>query len=536
MLRAIVILAFSFTVPAQVPDFRAEAIRAHMKFLASDLLEGRGAATRGHDLAAAYVAAQFEAAGLAPGAGESYYQVVPFLRTIAGAQSTVTLHPDRGAPLLLKIGDGFATSGDPLHAERTVSGSLVVAGYGVTAPELGHDDYAGIDVRGKIVVIFSGAPDRFEGTLRAHYSSSLGKIETAAAHGAAAVITVDHREEGDRVPWSRVVRQSRLGAMHWVDAARVPHGVNASVSHSLALDPDVFGSLLAAAGRPLPALRQSLERSTFRSFVLPMRATIRIVSSHELVESANVVGLVRGSDPALRQEYLVYSSHLDHLGISEPVDGDTINNGAFDNASGSAALIEIARAMAATRPAPRRSILFLATTAEEKGLRGADYFAGNPTVPAGGLAGNINIDQIMMVEAVRDVIVHGIDASSLGEAARTAAVRAGVEISPDPAPEEVVFVRSDQYAFIRRGIPALYIDAGYLALDAAVDAQVSRRKWVKERYHTPKDDLEQRLDYGVPAMVARFAFLVGLEAANADAAPAWLPGNFFGEKFGRGRR
>jgi hypothetical protein len=533
MIRFVLVATFLFAASADAYDFREEAIRAHMKFLASDLLEGRGAGTRGYDVAASYVAAQFEAAGVGPGAGASYFQVIPFLKTVPDERSTITLTPEGGAAMSLRYGDGFVTSGDPLHTDRTVEGRAVVVGYGVTAPELGHDDYAGVDVRNKIVIVFSGAPARFEGPVRAHYSSSLGKVENAVAHGAVGVMMLRTPAEAERSPWERTARQTRLGAMHWIRNDGTPNSVSPEISSTVTLNPAIADTLLAGTGKTLAAIGAMLKDGTFRAFELPARATIRTISSHERLQSANVVGLVRGSDEKLRDEYLVYSSHLDHVGITEPVNGDAINNGAFDNASGIAALVEIAKAMAAQKPAPRRSILFLATTAEEKGLRGADYFAVNPTVPRAQLIGNINIDQVMMIDAVSDMVVHGIDASTLGDAARRVASKNAIEISDDPFPEEVVFVRSDQYPFVKQGIPALYIDPGYKAVTPGVNAKQNQVDWIKSRYHTPSDDLQQKMDFSMPARLARFDFLIGLEVANADIRPAWKPGNFFGEKFGR---
>ena len=432
MIRCIAALMAVTTLTAGAQEIRPETIRAHMNFLASDLLEGRGAGTRGHDIAAAYVVAQFEAAGVEPGANGSYLQTVPFRKTIPDERSSITLIPDRGNPILLKFGDAFVTRGDALQEDRTVEGRVAVAGYGITAPELNHDDYAGIDVRDKIVVVFNGAPSRFAGPIRAHYSSTTGKIENAVEHGAAGMIMINTRGEAQRSPWDRTVRQSRLGAMHWIDGDGVPHDVSPRISSITTFNPAAIDQLFGG-GQSLSELAKALKDDTLPSRDLPVRAVIRTISAHSRVDSPNVVGLVRGSDERLRDEYLVYSSHLDHLGISAPVGGDSINNGAFDNASGIAALIEIARAMAARKPAPRRSMLFLATTAEEKGLRGADYFAINPTVPPNQVVANINVDMILMTDPVRDVVVHGIDASSLGDAARAVSAETGIEISDEEA-------------------------------------------------------------------------------------------------------
>ncbi|HEX6179257.1 MAG TPA: PA domain-containing protein, partial [Thermoanaerobaculia bacterium] len=315
MQRALLIVLL-IAAAADAQEFRSSAIAGHMKFLASDLLEGRAAGTRGYDIAASYVASQFEGAGLEPGNGSSYFQNIPFLLTRVDPRSSLTIQPDRGAPMLLKFGDAFVTSGDPLHADRTISGRIVVAGYGVTAPELGHDDYANIDVRGKVVVIFSGAPSRFEPTVRAHYSSSSGKVDSAAAHGAIGMIVLDRPDDDTPTPWPNVARNYGRGTMHWLEPNGSPHAVNAALTTSIRLHPDVAASLFEAGGRKLADVAASLRGGTFRPFELSVTAKIQTVSSHERVESANVVGLVRGSDPKLRDEYIVFSSHLDHIGIT----------------------------------------------------------------------------------------------------------------------------------------------------------------------------------------------------------------------------
>ena len=532
MRRAFAIAVLAAALPIHAQTFRPEAIRAHMSFLASDLLEGRGSGTRGYQIAAEYVAAQYEAAGLAPGAGNSYFQAVPLRRTFADPASTIVVRPDSGAPRTLRYGEEFVTSGNPLVADRTVEGRLVVVGHGVTAPERNYDDYAGIDVRGKVVIVFNGAPSSFPDTLRAHYSSSLNKIANAGEHGASGMIVVDTPEDAERAPWTRIVRQNKLGAMHWLEASGAPHAVRTDISNTNALGPAGIEALFGIGPRTFADASADVKAGRFRAFEIPARVSIHTISRHEQLESPNVVGLLRGSDPKLRDEYLVYSSHLDHLGISSPVDGDTINNGALDNASGIAAIVEIARAFG-SKAAPKRSILFLATTAEEKGLRGADYFANNPTVPSPQVVGNINIDEIMMIDDVKDIVPLGIEVSTLGDMARDVAKEMKLQISPDPYPEEVYFVRSDQYPFVRAGVPALFLCSGYVAVDPKVDAKAHQLQWIKTIYHTPKDDMEQPLDFTNGAVIARFGYLLGVKAANAAAAPAWTPGNFFGEKFGR---
>lgn len=533
-MRTLLALSLLTTLGLNAQTFRPEAIRGHMRFLAHDLLEGRGTGSRGYQVAAEYVAAQFEAAGLAPGANGSWFQKVPFRKTTALPESEVTIAAHGAPPVTLRFGEGFVTTGDPLQASRVIEGAVVVAGYGVTAPELQYDDYAGIDVRGKIVAIFSGAPSAFPNTLRAHYSSSVGKIDNAAAHGAAGVVTLQTPTDMERAPWDRVVRQSRLGAMHWLESSGAPHAVRSDISSTIGLSAAGMRTLFSSSPRGYEDVAAELAAGKLRAFELPVRMTVRIVSAHENIESPNVAGILRGSDPVLRDQYIVYSSHLDHLGISDPVDGDAINNGALDNASGIAAMIEIARAFGGNPP-PRRSILFLATTGEEKGLRGADYFASNPTVPARQLVGNINIDEILMMHAVKDVVAFGVEVSSLGDMARKVAQGMGLEVSPDPYPEEVIFVRSDQYPFVKAGVPAIFVVTGYKAVDPNIDSVREQIEWIKTVYHTPKDDLSQKLDYSVGATLARFNYLLGLEAASSTAAPAWTPGNFFGEKFGRGQ-
>ncbi|HEX8170875.1 MAG TPA: M28 family metallopeptidase [Thermoanaerobaculia bacterium] len=510
------------------PRFRAEPIRAHMTFLASDLLEGRGTATRGHEIAASYVASQFEAAGLEPGANGSWYQRVPFLQTTGDPSSTVTITRRGAAPVVLRNFERFTTYGDPLRDDSIIEGDVVFAGYGVTAPDQGYDDYANVDVRGKIVALASGAPPRFANPLRAHHSSTIVKMENAAKHGAVGLIFIRTPADDRRAPWARSVRQSRLGSMHWLRADGTPNAVFPEVSTSINFGADATSLLFDNPSE----VAETIERGTPKAAALPVHVRAHLVSKHAKVSSPNVVGLLRGSDPQLRDEYLVYTGHLDHLGITEAVNGDGINNGALDNAAGIAIMLEVAHALAAG-PRPRRSILIVATTAEEKGLRGADYFANNPPVPASQIVADLNIDMPMLLHRARDLTAIGAETSDLGDVAREVARDMQVELSPDPIPEEVIFVRSDQYPFIRRGIPSLYIDSGYHAVEAGVDMQREFEEWLATRYHSPSDDLQQPIDYEAALPLTEFEYRLGLAIANRTERPRWKPGDFFGITYGR---
>lgn len=513
------------------PEISAAAIRAHMRFLADDRLEGRGTATRGYDLAAAYVAAQFEAAGLSPGAGDSYFQQVPLRRGLRVPEGTELTLLRGGAEQRLEADRDYVASIDFLSETSEVQAPVVFVGYGVTAKEQGYDDYAGLDVKGKIVLRLYGAPASFPHTLRAHHSSSLMKSQNAAAHGAIGALDFKLPKDQARSPWERSVRQSRLPGFKWLDEAG-RHDTFPGLRATFTLSPAGAERLFRGAPQGLPEIAAAAEAGRVRGFVLPGEARLRTASRHSPAQSPNVVGVLRGSDRRLAAEHIVYSAHLDHLGALERESGDTIHNGALDNATGTASLIEIARAFAAQRPAPKRSLVFLAVTGEEKGLLGSSYFAQHPTL-AGPMVANLNMDMILALYPARDVVVLGAEHSSLGPVATRAARRLGYELSPDPMPEEVRFVRSDQYSFVKQGVPAVNVNQGSRSADPARNGPALTAAWLKEVYHTPKDDLGQRIDYDTIARLARLNWMIGREVADAPLRPRWNPRDFFGTTFGR---
>jgi len=543
-------LAFLMSVPAvasawqdnkdplntALEAIRPEAIRAHMRFLADDLLEGRGTGTRGYDLAARYVAAHFESLGLEPaGPGGSYYQTVPLreIRLVPEESSLVLMRGGKSEPLTLQ--KDFLMFGSALHTETQVEAPLVFAGYGVTATERGYDDYAGVDVRGKIVALLSGAPPSFPSAERAHFSSRVLKAENAARRGAVGMLFLRTQKDEQVFPWAAAARMSRQPSLRWLSPDGTPNDVQPEIRGGAWLSREVSGSLFSGAPKGFSEALASADRSEPQAFPLPVTVRIRTSGRHAPLESPNVLAVLRGSDPRLRDEYVVYTAHLDHEGIGEPRDGDSIYNGALDNASGVAQMLEVARAFTRLAAPPRRSVLFLAVTAEEHGLLGSDYFARYPTVPAAQIVANVNLDGGAILYSTVDVVAHGAEHSSLGGVVQRAAKRLGLELSPDPAPEQTFFIRSDQYSFVKQGIPAVFIFPGMRSADPGVQGASVFQNYLDARYHSPQDDMSQTFSFEAGATGARLNFLIGYDVAQQEDRPRWNPGDFFGRTFGHAR-
>lgn len=511
------------------------AIASHVRFLADDLLEGRGTGTRGYEIAARYVAARFAELDLAPaGDSGSYFQRVPLRNASLVPGGASVSFTRRGKVDHLGFEEDYVMSADVGRESSEVAAPLVFVGYGVTAPELNYDDFAGVDARGKIVVVFSGALPTFPNDQRAHYSKGSIKGANLARHGAIGYVNVRTPWDDRRATWERSIRQTRLGSMHWLDEQGVPQDVQPELLGTLTLRRPVADGLFAAAGHSLDSIFTAAEKSRPMGFALGTDARIRRRSRHTPVASSNVVGLLRGADPALRDEVVVYSAHLDHLGITTPVSGDSINNGALDNASGIACMLEVAQAFAAGER-PRRSILFLAVTGEEKSMQGSDYFAAHPPVPIDGIVADVNLDMLLMLHPLADVVAFGAEHSSLGPVVARAAARVGMSVAPDPAPEEVIFVRSDQYPFVKQGVPSVFVTAGRQSRDPSVDGDALAERWMREVYHTPQDDLGQAIDWRSGVRFSRLNYLIGYIVAQQTARPTWNPGDFFGTTFGRAR-
>jgi hypothetical protein len=513
---------------------RPEAIRADMRFLADDLLEGRGTGTRGHEIAAKFMAAQFESMGLEP-AGENgtYFQSVP-LRSIRPDEAHTSLSVVRGGKeQALIFGKDFVTLGDPGRTETLVAAPLVYVGFGVTAPEQGYDDYASVEARGRIVAYVYGAPPRFDSTLRAHYTSGAIKAANAVAHGAVGTLLLDSPPLEQYYSFKDRVSDLAFPDLRWLDARGQPLPYFSELRGTATLSMEATARVLEGSGKSPDQIYAAAKEGKPLSIPLPLTAKMKLVSKHEDLHSPNVVARLQGSDPTVRDEYVVYTAHLDHLGIGEPVNGDKNYNGALDNASGSACLLEIARAYSQLKSRPRRSILFLSVTGEEEGLLGSDYFAHYPTMTKGSLVSDINMDGASLLWPIEDIVARGAEHSTLDAAVHEAAALLKIGVSPDPYPEQVLFIRSDQYSFVKQGIPSLFLSSGKESSNPKIKPEEIRTTWLATRYHKPQDDMNQPFDFESGAKYARYGFLLGYIIAQQNEKPTWNPGDFFGEHYGK---
>lgn len=498
---------------------QAERWWADVKALSDDSMRGRETGSPEHHKAALYIAATFRLAGLQPAGTNGYLQAVPFVvRSLDDAQSSLALVRDGTAQPLVLGEDAALQPRAPLAA--SLDAPVVFAGYALHLPEYKHDDLAGLDVTGKVVAYLTGIPAGIPGPVLSHARNQVWA--TLRAAGAVGVITFSTGRGGDTA-FIRAQQRSRAGAFALADAGidgqtgnKLSIQVNAARAERLlfAGAPERFAALqlLADSGRPLP------------HFALPVsvRSTARLIERP--VMSENVVGILRGSDPKLRDEYVVLTAHLDHLGVGRPVNGDSVFNGAMDNGSGSALLMDVARQMAAQRITPKRSIIFLAVTGEEKGLLGSRYYANHPTVPPDQIVADLNTDMFLPIIPFKMVMVNGLEESNLADDARRAGQTAGVPVITDPEPEENRFVRSDQYSFILRGVPALSMKVGFQLNTPEHRAVLDFRE---NRYHHVGDDVQQHVDLVTAAAFERYYLALVQAVANRDARPTWNATSYF---------
>ncbi len=512
-------------------------LSASTRFLSSDLLEGRGTGTRGHEIAALWVATRMQSLGIEPaGADGRYEQPVPLRTwTVDPAASSLVVHGPSQPPLALFRDSDFVALSDGEHAEVELDGALAFVGYGISAPEYGYDDLKGVDLEGKIAVVLWDAPssDRpnfFPPAPRAAHADRKGKMRRLAARGAAGVIFAYTPVAEQSLPWADFVRNSRSGGMEWLDGARPGDAVEGLPARAV-VSMRGLEKLAVAAGVPggARAILEKADANRLAAQDWPVKARIRTSADIRASRSVNVLGILRGSDPARSGETVVITAHLDHLGVGEPVEGDAIYNGAGDNAVGVAVMLEVARVFAALPRRPARSVLFAAVTGEERGLLGSSYLATHPVVDPAGIVAAINVDGAPTAFPFEAAVARGAEHSTLATSVGRAAATLGVPLVADPNPRSAAFVRSDQWSFVRQGVPALFLTPGPPpGLDPAEADR--RRAWARARYHTPRDEWDAGWRWEDAARFARLQFLVALDVAEAAGRPAWNRGDFF-ERF-----
>ncbi len=513
-------------VHAAEPNISAERFRAHTAYLSDDLLEGREAGRRGHELAARYIATQLALMGLKP-AGEDggWYQSVGLADIVrTGPAPTVTLTGTKGAKIFTHAG-ATLVDGPTAGGEVDISGDAVFVGYGVVDRRLGLDDYKGLDVRGKIVVALRAVPKGIDSEAGAHLFSE--QARQAAEHGAVGLISVRPPSVAKAMPWARLLQRADEPRTTWVRKDSTPYDPNFGLEVRATLDAEPAALLFEGARRTWDQVAAQAEspRGQVKGFALKVKAQIKVATEVRRYSSPEVIGLIEGSDPKLKSEYVILMGHADHLGVRPSLDGDGIYNGALDNAAGVATLLEVANAFARGVP-PRRSVLIIANTAEEKGLLGAEFFARYPTVPADKIVSGIDLDMPLLTYDFTDVIAFGADHSTLSGAFSRAGATMGVALTPDPNPQQAVFVRSDHYALVKAGIPAVMLATGVQNGGAA-----AWTAFLEQHYHQPSDDMSQPILWSAGAKFAKFNYLVARDLADSEEAPRWYAGDYFGDLF-----
>jgi len=515
------------TAAAQIQELSGERIRAHVKFLASDLLEGRAPGTRGDKLATEYLAAQFALVGARPaGDGGSYFQKVPLVGVDPQAASELVIR-GKGRTLRLDWLEEFVGASQRQKPLDQFEAEAVFVGHGITAPEFQWDDFKGADVRGKILVLFTNEPASedasfFGGRALTYYGRWSYKYEEAGRRGALGVIII-HTTATAGYGWN-VVRTSWGREQPFVKLAAGEPGL----AFAGWITTEAGEQLLQAAGHGVKELLKASDSREFRPIPLGVRVRGRMVSKVRDLDTSNVAAILPGSDPEMKSEAVIFSAHWDHLGVGDPVGGDAIYNGAVDNATGCAMLVEIARAWAALEQRPRRSALFLAVTAEEGGLRGSEYYAQHPLVPPGKTALGLNFDAFYPIGRTRDVVVGGAERTTAYPLVEAVARRMNLEIKPDPHPEQGSYYRSDHFPLAKAGIPAFTVKAGtgFLGKPEGAGEEIFRQ-YNSKHYHQPSDEYRDDWDLSGMEQMARFGFLLGLEAANLEKLPTWRPGEEF---------
>lgn len=512
----------------------AARLRADIAWLADDAREGREAGTAAYNKAADYVAARMEELGLKPGAKGRWRQDVPLVSgtpVLDAASFSITL-PSGERRILESLKDVVVYPSVGFEKISIENAPAVFIGYGVHAPAFDHDDYEGVDVNGKVVVYFSGAPDIFDNESRAHFSANRLKAKEASARGAVGAVILPTAASQQRTPWRRLIANPEYTVMTWRWPNGRPETSGPNIRATASVHPAQAALLFEGAPISYEAARAAADGKSDPAggFGLAVSVSMTAAIAHENLTSPNVVGLISGSDPELRNEYVILTAHLDHIGVNKKLieqGKDGINNGAMDNAAGVATMLEAARRFMTDGP-PKRSILIVAMTAEEKGLLGSEYFVHFPPVGRGEMVANVNLDMPVMLHEFTDVIVFGAGRSSIGAIMMPALDAVGVELAPDPIPQLGVFTRSDHYPFVKQGVPSIFLWTGF-----SNGGEEKFWAFYKNHYHKPSDDFLQPILYDELARFAEANYLIARALADAPERPEWKEGDFFGDLFSK---
>jgi Zn-dependent M28 family amino/carboxypeptidase len=518
---SILFLTATSLILAQKFDVSGERIRQHVRFLSLDLLEGRGVGSRGGDLATEYIATQFALAGVKPaGDNGTYFQRVPLAGVTTEPEITMGAEKDRQTVSLRWLDDYVGVT-DQQQPQVKIDGEAIFMGHGIDAPEFNWDDYKDVDVKGKVVFLFTNEPPSddpkfFGGKALTYYGRWTYKYEEATRRGAQAVFiihttpTAGYGYDVVRSSWGKENPQVRL----------------AEGEHALAfaawITADAANRLLALSGHNVDELLKAANTRGFHPMPLGFRVTGNVPTKIRMIESRNVVGRVEGSDPTLKRQAVVFSAHWDHLGIGTPVNGDAIYNGAVDNGTGCGILIELARAWAEQPAKPKRSALFVAVTAEEAGLLGSEYFAGHPVIPDKDIALDLNYDALMPLGRTRDISVSGAERTTVWPIVETDVRAMGLSIKPDAHPEQGAYYRSDHFSFARAGVPAFSIDLGQEFVGKPADfGEKAFQDYNANHYHQPSDEYHADWNFAGLEEATRLGLKIGYDVANDPKVPTW---------------
>ncbi|RDC62697.1 M28 family peptidase [Adhaeribacter pallidiroseus] len=501
---------------------KPENLQAHVTFLADDRLKGRLPGTPGYQMAVDYAVEQFKAAGVEPaGENNSYLQPVRLRKAFTNKDATLAVINGPGKEEALRNGKDFIIYPHFENPAIHVQAALVFVGSGISAPDLNYDDYAGVDVTNKIVVIRRGAPQNFLSSVAASSMNLTTILKTALDHGAVGVIIGSAS--------GQVHELKGVNDVRFPDGKMAPSGSYISDKMQLLslFNRTRFNQLLQQANLDTTRVFASLKAGKPASTPMPQAVKAAYTNTYQDIISYNVIGKITGSDAALKSEYVVHTAHLDHLGISTPVKGDSIYNGAHDNASGVACLLEISKLYAQLKDKPKRSVLIALVTGEEMGLLGSTYLAMRPVVPAASIVANINTDMPTLIAPLLSVVALGAEHSSLSKPVQAAATYLHLGVEGDPEPEQNRFVRSDQYSFVKQGIPALHIKYGNKTPDGANNLNKKVQQWRETYYHQPQDDSNGLFDFNAGKVYTQLNFLISYQVAQNALRPTWNPDSYF---------